>query len=67
MVEVLGILATLVILLAFTKTDKKMIRIYDTVGAIMFIIYGILIGSISVWLLNGCLVIVNLVKLKQCK
>ena len=67
MVELLGILATLVVLLGFTKNNIKMVRIYDAVGAIMFIIYGALIGSISVCLLNGALVIVNIIKLKQGK
>lgn len=63
MVEILGIIATLFIVIAFTMNSKKLIRIFDTIGAILFIIYGILIGSLSVWLLNGILVIINIYKL----
>ena len=63
MVEVLGIIATLFIVIAFAMNSKKLIRIFDTIGAILFIIYGILIGSLSVWLLNGILVIINIHKL----
>lgn len=63
MVEILGIIATLFIVIAFAMNSKKLIRIFDTIGAILFIIYGILIGSLSVWLLNGILVIINIYKL----
>ena len=63
MVEILGIIATLFIVIAFAMNSKKLIRIIDTIGAILFIIYGILIGSLSVWLLNGILVIINIHKL----
>ena len=63
MVEVLGIIATLFIVIAFAMNCKKSIRIFDTIGAILFIIYGIWIGSLSVWLLNGILVIINIYKL----
>ena len=63
MVEILGIIATLFIVVAFAMNSKKSIRIFDTIGAILFIIYGILIGSLSVWLLNGILVIINIHKL----
>lgn len=63
MVEILGIIATLFIVIAFAMNSKKLIRIFDTIGAILFIIYGVLIGSLSVWLLNGILVIINIHKL----
>ena len=67
MVEILGIVATLFILAAFSLNDKKAIRIVDSIGAILFVIYGILIGSISVWLLNGCLILINTYKVIKNK
>lgn len=67
MVEIIGIIATLFILLAFTQNDKKLIRIIDSIGAILFVIYGLLIGSLSVWLLNGCLIIINIYKIIKDK
>ena len=67
MVEIIGVIATLFILLAFTQNDKKLIRSIDTRGAILFVIYGILIGSLSVWLLNGCLIIINIYKIIKNK
>ena len=65
MVELIGIIATLFILLAFSLNDKKLIRLVDSIGALLFVIYGILINSLSVWLLNICLIIINLYKIKK--
>ena len=67
MVEILGIVATLFILAAFSLNDKKLIRLVDSMGALLFVIYGILINSLSVWLLNICLIIINLYKIKNNK
>ena len=67
MVEILGIIATLFILAAFSLNDKKLIRLVDSIGALLFVIYGILINSLSVWLLNICLIIINLYKIKNNK
>lgn len=67
MVEIIGIIATLFILLAFSLNDKKLIRLVDSIGAALFVIYGILINSLSVWLLNICLIIINLYKIKNNK
>lgn len=67
LIELIGIIATLFILLAFSFNDKTKIRIFDTVGAVLFVIYGILIGSVSVWLLNGALIIINVAKIIKKK
>ena len=67
MVEIIGIVATLFILVAFSLNDKKLIRLVDSIGAVLFVIYGILINSLSVWLLNICLIIINLYKIKNNK
>ena len=63
MVELIGIVATLFVLISFTMTDVKKIRIVNIVGAFIFVIYGILISSISTWLLNGALILIHLLKL----
>ena len=67
MVEILGIVATWFILAAFSLNDKKLIRLVDSMGAVLFVIYGILINSLSVWLLNICLIVINLYKIKNNK
>lgn len=67
MVEILGIIATLFVLAAFMLNDVKQIRIVDLIGAILFVVYGILIHSLSVSLLNGILIIIHLYKLIKRK
>lgn len=67
MVEILGIIATLFVLAAFMLNDVKQIRIVDLIGAILFVVYGILIHSLSVSLLNGVLIIIHLYKLIKRK
>lgn len=67
MVEILGIIATLFVLAAFMLNNVKQIRIVDLIGAILFVVYGILIHSLSVSLLNGILIIIHLYKLIKQK
>lgn len=47
--------------------DEKHIRVIDGIGAILFVIYGILIGSFSVAFLNGTLVGIQIYKLRKLK
>lgn len=61
--EVLGITATLFVLLAFLQRGEWKIRIFDGVGALLFIVYGVLIHSFSTILLNFVLVIIQCWKL----
>lgn len=61
--EILGIIATSFILIAFLQDGECTIRILDGVGAVLFVLYGFLIGSFSTVLLNSILVIIQSVKL----
>lgn len=65
MIEIIGIIATLCVLASFVLNGESKIRVVNIVGAIIFVIYGLLIRSISVWLLNGALIFIHLYKL--CK
>ena len=65
--EIIGTIASIVILMAFVLNGEKKIRIVDLVGAILFIVYGILIESFSVVFLNSCLSIVQIYKLYKLK
>lgn len=62
-VEFLGILATIFVLISFTQSDAKKIRIINLIGAILFVIYGLMISSMSVWLLNSVLILIQICKL----
>lgn len=63
MYEVLGVLASLIVLLSFVMNGESKIRIINIVGALLFVIYGLLINAFSVWFLNGALLIVHIYKL----
>ena len=62
-VELIGIIATIFIVVAFSMDGEKKIRILDLVGAVLFVIYGLLIKSFSTCLLNLILVGVQIYKL----
>lgn len=65
--EILGILGTLFIILAFIMDGEFKIRIFDLIGAILFVIYGITIHSFSTLLLNAILIIIQIYKLLRRK
>lgn len=65
--EILGITASILVLISFLFDDIKQIRFINIIGCIVFIIYGILINSFSVWFLNGALLIMHIIKLFKSK
>jgi len=62
-IEIVGLIATLFVLASFLMSGEKNIRIINIVGALMFVVYGVLIGVLSVWLLNGLLFFIHIYKL----
>lgn len=67
MYEIIGIIATLFIVVAFTRDGEIHIRILDLIGAVLFVVYGLCIHSFSTVLLNGILIGVQCVKLRNLK
>ena len=65
--EIVGIAATLFVLLSFLMKKVETIRLVNIIGAALFVIYGYLIGSLSTWLLNGALIIIHSVYLYNAK
>lgn len=65
LVELVGIVGTIFILLSFVKTGEKRIRQLNLVGSIIYVIYGILIGSFSTTVLNIIMIIVHIYYLKK--
>ena len=61
--EIIGTLASIIVLLSFSMNDEKTIRKVNIIGAVLFVIYGFLIGSFSIGFLNGILVLVHTYKL----
>lgn len=62
-IEILGLIATFIILISFLLKGETKIRIVNSFGAAIFAVYGIIIGAWSVWLLNIALMIVHIVYL----
>lgn len=50
--EALGLTATLFVIIAFAMKGEKRIRQFDLIGATLFVIYGMAIGSVSTIVLN---------------
>lgn len=66
--EILGTVASLIIVSSFISKDIKVIRILNTVGSIMCLIYGILIHSFSNVFLNSLMILIqiyHLIKLRK--
>ena len=61
--EYIGILGSIIIVLAFAMKQEKYIRIFDMVGAALFVVYGILIHSFSNVFLNSMLILINVYRL----
>lgn len=65
LVEILGIVASLFVISAFLFKNVKIIRLLDAVGALLYVIYGILIHSYANILLNTVLIAVQIYHLYE--
>lgn len=66
-VEIWGIVATLFVLASFLCKKEKHIRLVNIVGALIFVGYGLALQALSIWLLNGILVIVHAIRLREIR
>lgn len=62
-IEIVGLIAALFVLISFLTSREKNIRVINIVAALIFVVYGILIGALSVWILNGALFFIHIYKL----
>lgn len=65
--EIIGTIASVIVLLSFLMKGEKRIRLINILGAICFVIYGVMIGAFSVWFLNGMLCIIHIIKLLKSR
>lgn len=61
--EVIGLIASVFVLISFVPKNIKLIRIINSVGCIIWITYGLLTGALSVWIMNLILLGVQIVHL----
>ena len=67
MIELIGIMASVVIVISFFMNGESKLRTLNIVGSIVFVIYGVLIGSVSVVFLNAVSTVVNFVKIHRLR
>ena len=58
--EYIGYAASLAVLIAFLMKNMRTLRIVNTVGCVLFIVYGSLLPSIPVIVTNAAIVCINL-------
>ena len=63
--EIIGYIASLLVALSLTMKSLQKLRIVNMIGAIVFIVYGLLIGAIPVAFLNTLILGVNVYNLWQ--
>ena len=59
-IEIIGFMASLFVFFSFIPKDVKKIRIINTLGCIIWVVYGFLSHATSVWFMNGLLMFVHL-------
>lgn len=58
-VEFLGYLAVAVTLSSFAVKDMLRLRILNGLGALLWVVYGLLLGSNPVVLTNACIIVLH--------
>lgn len=61
-IDILGYLATGVVLLSFLWEGEKM-RFINSIGAMLWMVWGFLVSQPPVWILNGLIILIHIVQL----
>ena len=64
--DILGYTATLVVLLSFLYDGRKM-RFINSIGALLWLVWGGLMNQPPVWILNGIIVLIHIYKLRKSR
>ena len=59
-IEIIGVLASVLVLISFLMKDIIVIRLVNISGSIVFTVYGVLIGAFATWFVNACLIVVHI-------
>ena len=66
-IELLGYVATFFLATSFLFKSIIHLRVVNTIGAVLFVVYGLMKGAYPVAVLNAFLVFVNLYQLYRLK
>ena len=64
--DILGYTATIVVLISFLYEGRRM-RFLNSIGALMWMVWGFLLSQPPVWVLNGIIVLIHIFKLRDNK
>ncbi|MBR0136847.1 MAG: YgjV family protein, partial [Erysipelotrichaceae bacterium] len=59
-IEAVGYLGSFLVLVSFLMTSVIKLRIVNTIGSLIFMIYALIIKSYPTAVMNACLVLINL-------
>lgn len=59
-IEIIGIVASVLVLVSFLMKDILIIRLINITGSIVFIVYGVLIHAFATWFVNAALMVVHI-------
>ena len=59
-IEIVGYLGSFLVLVSFLMTSVVKLRIVNTIGSVIFMIYALIIKSYPTAIMNFCLVLINL-------
>lgn len=57
--EVIGYLASFFVLLSFFNKDLRKLRLVNSLGCLLFVVYGVLLNSIPIIITNVAILLVN--------
>lgn len=66
-VEIIGYLASAAVLISFLMKDVNKLRLINSVGCILFVIYGYMLESWPVIITNAAIIMVNAYYVIQSK
>ena len=65
MAEIIGVLATLFLVASFACNGEKKIRFVNSIGAILFVVYGLMINAWSTAVSNLIILFLNIFKMSK--
>lgn len=66
-IELVGYSASILIAVSLTMTDMFKLRIINSIGCLIFVIYGINVGAYPVALANAIVIYINIYNLYKLK
>jgi len=63
--EILGYVATAIVIFSFTIRNLKWLRIVNTIGCFLFIVYGLLLLNMPIIITNAAIMLINLYQISE--